>query len=265
MHRATPLSTSFRAYSSGGAKGVVDKVDDTKLMQEMGGNFMHNETRDSVESPQNYGFTSVVFDSEKDQMGNIQSSAEHFTSFLGGNRSIPMAIMDDRRHRLYKLEKGDTAMFRGRGDYQQFHMTQDGGFWSAPQDKTVRMSLLQKDSQSNATMNSGSGGSSGGGAPTAQAADSTGGSSSSSQAQGQQQRGQEAVYKDAQKSPLFVDITKDASRVAGKEVHLMLDDGNVYAHIVGGEVYLGGKKGSGTFGHVSTDAGVSTNVYAKVG
>jgi Bacteriophage Mu Gp45 spike protein len=65
MHRATPLNTSIRAYTAGGARSVVDKVDDTKLMQEMGGNFMANETRDAIEAAQNYGFTSVVFDAEK--------------------------------------------------------------------------------------------------------------------------------------------------------------------------------------------------------
>ena len=57
MHRATPLNTSIRAYTAGGSRSVVDKVDDTKLMQEMGGNFMANETRDAIESAQNYGFS----------------------------------------------------------------------------------------------------------------------------------------------------------------------------------------------------------------
>ena len=131
MHRATPLNTSFRAYTAGGARSVVNQVDDTKLMQEMGGNFMANETRDAIEAAQNYGFTSVVFDAEKGQDGKIAASAETFIGFMGGNRSFPASgNMDDRRHRLYKLEKGDTAMFRGRGDKQQFHMTQDGGLSS---------------------------------------------------------------------------------------------------------------------------------------
>jgi hypothetical protein len=45
----------------------------------------------------------------------------------------------------------------------------------------------------------------------------------------------------------------------------MLDDGKLYVHVVGGEVYLGGKKGDGTFGRVATDKGYSINVYAKMG
>src|SRR6516225_7015189 len=286
MHRQTPLNSSLRGFYSGGSPSVVDQVDDTKLMQEGAGNFMANETRKAVQSPQNYGFTSVVFDAEKDMMGKIQASAETFTSFMGGNRSYPVnGNMDDRRHRLFKLEKGDTAMFRGRGDKQQFHMTQDGGFWTAPQDKTVRMHLLQQDSESNSTMQSGGSGGSSAGAmmaepkqgdlmpdgkrlprPTQMADGGGSGGSGSSIGGGQQQnKGQEALYKEGQKSPLFVDVTKDATRAGGKEVHLMLDDGKIYAHIVGKEVYLSGKKGEGTFGRVATDKGLSINVYARVG
>src|ERR1700741_3404101 len=164
VHRSTPLNAVFRAYSAGGARGVVDQIDDSQLMQAMGGNFMHGESRTDVEAPQNYGFTSVNFDAEKDAMGAIQAAAEHFSSFIGGNRTLAVAAaIDDRRHRLFQLEKGDTAMFRGRGDKQQFHMSEDGGFWTAPQDKTVRMHLVQQDSESNSTQQSGGGGSSGGG------------------------------------------------------------------------------------------------------
>jgi len=285
MHRQTPLNSALRGFFSGGSPSVVDQVDDTKLMQEGAGNFMANETRKAVQSPQNYGFTSVVFDAEKDMMGKIQASAETFTSFMGGNRSYPVnGNMDDRRHRLFKLEKGDTAMFRGRGDKQQFHMTQDGGFWTAPQDKTVRMHLLQQDSESNSTMQSGGSGGSSAGAmmaepkqgdlmpdgkrlprPTQMDMSADGGGGGSGGGGQQQNRGQTALYKDGQQSPMFVDVTKDASRVSGNEVHLMLADGNLYVHVVGNEVYLGGKKGSGKFGRVATDQGISVNVYAKVG
>ena len=107
MHRATPLNTSIRAYTAGGSRSVVDKVDDTKLMQEMGGNFMANETRDAIEAAQNYGFTSVVFDAEKGQDGKIAASAETFIGFMGGNRSFPASgNMDDRRHRLLQAGEG---------------------------------------------------------------------------------------------------------------------------------------------------------------
>jgi phage gp45-like len=265
MHNATPLNTSLRSYTAGGARGVVDKVDDTKLLQEMGGNFMANETRSSVEAPQNYGFTSVVFDAEKDGQGKIKSSAEHFTSFMGGSRSFPVAIMDDRRHRLFKLEQGDTAMFRGRGDKQQFHLTKDGGFWTAPQNKTVRMQLLAEDSDSNSTTQSqGSSGSSTTTSVSALAAD--GGSSSGTSTSGTQQKGQEAKYKDGQKSAMFVEVTQAKTRMGGNQCHLALSDGNTYVHChTDKKVYVGGEAGKATFDYLVTVSGPCINALGKKG
>ena len=251
MHRATPPNSSFRGYTSGGARSVVSGVDDSKLMQEMSGSFMHNEQRSAVEAPQNYGFTSVVHDADKDKDGNITDGAETFMSFIGGSRSFPVAgNMDDRRHRLFGLEKGDTAMFRGKDDKQQFHMTGEGGFWSAPAGKTVRMALVPSG-----------GGSSGGGAQTRAATNGSGGG----QQQGQQQRGQKPVKQDNQNSKTFVDVTDDAARVSGKNAHLMLDDGKVYVHVADDKkVYLGGKKGEHIFSPVMTAAGPSSNVLARI-
>lgn len=269
MHRQTPLNSSLRGYYSGGSTGVVDQVDDSKLLQEMGGNFMANETRTGVQAPQNYGFTSVVFDAEKDAMGKVQASAEHFTSFMAGNRGYPVAMMDDRRHRLYQLEKGDTAMFRGRGDFQQLHLTQNGGFWTAPQDKTVRMQLLQQDSQSNSTVGQG-GGSSGGSAAGGQSAATraaSGGSNGGGQQGGQQQqRGQKAVYQDGQKSPMFVEVTKDKTRMGGNECHLALADGNTYLHChTDHQVYVGAQAGKASFDYLVTLSGPCVNSLGKIG
>lgn len=265
MHRATPLNTSIRSYTAGGSRSVVDQVDDSKFMQEMAGNFMANESRKGVEAPQNYGFTSVVFDAEKGEDGKIAASAETFVSFMGGNRSFPVGgNMDDRRHRLYKLEKGDTAMFRGRGDMQQFHLSQDGGFWTAPQDKTVRMQLLTKNSTSNASIQkSGSGSSGSSGAQARDAGSSGGGSSGSS---GQPQHGQEAVYKDGQNNHQCVEINKDKTRCAGTTVHLGLADGNTYLHVNSDKnVYVGGQSGQGQFAMLVTVNGPCTNSQGKMG
>jgi hypothetical protein len=148
MHRSTPMNSSFRSYTAGGARSAVHQADDSKLMQEMGGNFMHGETRKGVESPQNYGFTSVVMDADKDQDGNVTGSAECIVSFMGGNRSFPVAgPMDDRRHRLKDLDKGDVAMFRTNKDQLQFHLTQTGAFLTGPTNKKLRMQLVDPDQQ----------------------------------------------------------------------------------------------------------------------
>jgi hypothetical protein len=235
-------------------------------MQESKGRFMANEAREKIEAPQNYGFTSVVMDATKDALGNILSSAETFVQFMGGNRSFPVfGNMDDRRHRLIELAKGDVAMFRTALDKLQMHMNKDGWFATGPRDKTVRMQLLDEDS---GQQQSQSGAGSPGGHGQLELFDATTLPTTNVSAGGlpggQQQMGQKARYQDGQKSYRFVDVTKDATRSSGKEVHIMLDDGQIYAHIVGKEVYLGGKKGQGVFGHVGTDKGISMNVYARV-
>ena len=79
----------------------------------------------------------------------------------------------------------------------------------------------------------------------ARASDSGGG-------QQQQKRGQEALYKDGQKSKRFVDVTKDKTRASGAQVHLMLDDEQTYIHCnTDKQVYVGGEAGK----HHVRDAG----------
>jgi phage gp45-like len=256
MHRATQLNIAFRSFTAGGARSVVHQADDSKLMQEMGGSFMSGESRQRIESPQNYGFTSVVMDA--DQGG--KKGAETFISFMGGGRSIPVAgPMDDRRHRLQKLEKGDVAMFRTKSDQQQFHLTQDGGYWSAPDNKTVRMQLVKQQQQGGSSGGSGSGG---GGS----ARDTSGGSGGQSGAGGAGgQNGQQSVYKDGNNSVQFVDVTKDKTRLSGNEAHLMLSDGDSYVHCISQKTYLGGRQDKHQFALVETTQGPAYNVYARVG
>jgi hypothetical protein len=147
MHRATPLNSSFRGYVSGGSRGTVDTINDNSLMQEHAGNQMHSETRDAVESPQNYGFTSVCMPADKGSDGKMIASAEQQMSYSGGNRSFPVAgNMDDRRHRLRGLSSGDSAMHRTNSDDQQFHLTGGGNYNSAPTSKVIRSQLVPSGS-----------------------------------------------------------------------------------------------------------------------
>jgi hypothetical protein len=116
MHRQNPLSAAFVGYSGGGARSLVDVANDMTGMQEMKGAFMSSEARDRIESPQNYGFTSVVRAATKDAMGKIKDCAEAYISFMGGNRSFPVAgIMDDRRHRPWGLKEGENAQYDDLG------------------------------------------------------------------------------------------------------------------------------------------------------
>jgi hypothetical protein len=277
MHRATPANTSFRAYSSGGARTTIHQADDMKLMQEMGGNMMSGESRKKVESPQNYGFTSVVHSADQGSgsgsgSGGQTKSAEGFMSFIGGNRSFPVcAIMDDRRHRLYGMAQGDTAMFRGAKDQQQFHMTTDGGFWSADESKTVRMQLVPSQQGGQGGQGGSGGGGSGGGAQTLDASSGGGGGAAGGQGGqgGQQQMGQKPVYKQGQNSAYYMDVTKDKTTASGKEVHLKLDDKQTYVHCKEKNVYLGGESGgsrSTNFKRIVLEDGtICQNVWGKSG
>lgn len=261
MHRATPSHSSFRAYVAGGARATIPQVDDTKQMQESMGNFMANEARKAIEAPQNYGFTSVCMDADKDGMGKILACAESFVQFMGGNRSFPaLGNMDDRRHRLKGLEKGDVALFRTVADKLQMHFSKDGGFMTGPRDKTLRMHLLDEDSQQQQQQQ--------GGQQSVSATDagSSGGGGGSG---GQQQipKGQKALYKDGLKSNRFMEVTKDKTRIGGDTTHMVLNDGNTYVHCQSSDkhVYLGAEAGKGKFDYVVTISGPCVNTKGKIG
>jgi phage gp45-like len=268
MHRATPANTSFRSYVSGGARATVNTIDDSKLMQEHASNFLINEARSAIESPQNYGFTSVAAAATKDATGAVTGCAETFISFMGGNRSFPVAgNMDDRRHRLMNLLSGDVAMFRQATDKLQFHLNTSGGFLTGPRDKTLRMQLLDEDSGQQQQQPGQQQQQPGQQQPGQQDTTSTGSSSSTgSQSGGQQQRGQQAVYSKAQSSYRFVDVTKQTSRISNNEVHLMLADGKTYVHCnTDKQVYVGAQKGKAQFDYLVTTSGPCINSQGKIG
>jgi len=152
MHRSTHSSTLHRSYDSGGARATIDKVNDDSMMQEMSGNFMKGESGSEIESPQNYGFSSVVRPAKKGQDGQIEESAEGFISFMGGNRSFPVCgVMDDRRYRPRGLKPGENSQY---DDIGQMTLLRRSGLY-----------LLSLDSEDDSQQDS-SGGGGGGGAAT---------------------------------------------------------------------------------------------------
>jgi len=200
MHRQNPLQQGYVGYTASGARSLVDEIDDKTGMQEMKGSFMSGESRQKVESPQNYGFTSVVMKATKGKDGKIEECAEAYINFLGGNRSFPVAaVMDDRRYRLKELKPGDVAMF----DHlqHQLHLNKDGVFITGRTDKKMKFQLAEppQDEQGGA----------GGGAGVAAFADSgsSGSSSSSSSSGGMKKKGQKQRYDKESKQHL--EMTKD--------------------------------------------------------
>ena len=270
MQRATPNTTSMRAFTAGGARGVVDTIDDSKLMQTHSGRFMSNEARDDIESPQNYGFTSVNMPADKDENGKITGSAETFYSFMHGYRSMPIpGPIDDRRHRLKGLEPGDTALFRTKDDDQQFHMTKDGGFWSGPNNKTLRMQLVEPGSAKPQQQGQG-GQKSGGASATQQAADGGGENGGTKQKrrtskQSNKPTGNSPVAKAGANSTKYIHITPNESTLSNTEVHSKLDDGQTYHHVANQKDWCGAQMGKKPFALVMTLAGPAKNVFGRIG
>ena len=160
MHRHTGANTLHRAYSSGGSRTLIEEADDKTLMQGMKGTAMKGEARKDVESPQNYGFTSVVADAKKGKDGQIEQSAEGFMSYMGGNRSFPVcAVMDDRRHRLKNLgedaAKGSVALHGLKEWGQQFLNTDTGMFMTGNKEKKTRIQLVENQNGKKQTQPSG--------------------------------------------------------------------------------------------------------------
>jgi Bacteriophage Mu Gp45 spike protein len=256
MHRATPANTSFRAYSAGGARALISSVDPAKLMQEVGASFMKGESRSKIEAPSMYGFTCVPFAADKGEEGKPGLGPETFISFIGGNRSFPVAgPIDDRRHRLLGLAQGDVALFRGKDDGQQFHLTDKGGFWSGMVGKVLRMALVS------------GGGGGGGSGPSASLAAASSGSSSAASSGSAASHGQKPVA--GQDSTKYFEIDADRTESVNKKHTIMLDDKETAVELVEVDgqkrVYLGAKHDSKhKFAPVITALGPSTNVFARI-
>jgi len=272
MHRATPANSSFRSYTAGGARATVDKVDNSKLMQESSANFMKGESRGGVESPENYGFTSHNF--SKDDSG----AAECAVNFMGGNRSFPtMGPIGDRRHRVCEgTSEGDSLMHRGKDDDMQIHLASDGMYHSAPQ--MVRMQLVpqgsaKKPPPSSAGMGDpGGGGESenAGGGITSLAASSGGGSGTGQQQQGGKNKptGQKAVNSAGKDSADFMHVKKGEARLSSKDkvrLSTSKEDDDVLHEASGKKDYVGGTPDKHKFSKILTLAGPSINGYGRIG
>jgi hypothetical protein len=225
----------------------VNSVNDATLMQSTNCNFMKGETRGAVESPQNYGFSSVNMPPDMDGAGGILGAAEHFSSFIGGSRSFAVAqIIDDRRHRLKGCQPGDVAMFRLASDQLQLHLTQTGGFWTGPDSKKLRLQLVKAQQQ--------------------QPQDGGGGSAP------QVSKGQQPIYN--QDSSQYVEVNGTMTQSVNKQHQIVLTDKDTGIEVnPDNNVYLGAIKSgsilrSGTFGKVAVWQGnalvAAENVFGLI-
>lgn len=90
------------------ARGVIENVDDSKLLQHVQVSLLKDEIRNDVERFQEYGFTSVPLPGE---------GCEAVALFLQGNRDHGIIIaVEDRQYRLKNLENGEVAIYTDEGD-----------------------------------------------------------------------------------------------------------------------------------------------------
>lgn len=96
------------------ARGSVAAVNAAGKMQSLQLRLLADETKDSVEHFEPYGFTS-----------NPKPGAEVLAAFLDGDRSHGIVVVvADRRYRLAGLASGEMAIHDDLG--QKVHLTRDG-------------------------------------------------------------------------------------------------------------------------------------------
>lgn len=216
--RQNSSMTMNRAYAGGGSWTLIDTVDDEKYTQQTNATGMKGESMKGVQSPQNYGFTSVNMPATRGKDGQIDGSAEAPVNFMGGNRSLPvMGNIGDERHRLYKLGKGDSAMHRCAEDRQQFHMSETGNYMSCRDDRVQRMALVPKP-QDDQQQQQGNGGQQAGGAGE----------------QGKQQEkkmGQESAKDDNEKSTKYFQQSGSEHLMRHESGHVKVKKGDVLTYV----------------------------------
>jgi len=99
-----PIRVRIRMIVS---RAIVPLIDDSKNMQIVQLNLMKDETKDSVERVQNYGFTS-----------HPKPDAQAVVLFVSGNRDHGLVVaLDDSRYRLKDLPEGGVAVYDFDGNY----------------------------------------------------------------------------------------------------------------------------------------------------
>lgn len=111
------------------ARGVVQLVSDAAGIQVVQVSLLADETQDSVERLQNYGFTSVP-----------PTGSECLVVFLGGNRDHPVALaVDNRASRKRTLQPGDTAMYTENTNFIHLKRAANGDIVISSPDGNVRI------------------------------------------------------------------------------------------------------------------------------
>ena len=152
MVNRSNLSNTNLISRSGSARATVREIDDDHLMQEVKqADVTHSETPSNFERWQMVGMTSVPLKQEEDKQqqqnqnsGGQSSSdnsqgdwnhnqpkgkaAEALMLYVGGARSHPVAIVDDRRVRPYAMKAGEGAFYAASGTGQMLFHNDAGSY-----------------------------------------------------------------------------------------------------------------------------------------
>jgi phage gp45-like len=205
----------------GTARATIREFDDDHLMQQVKkADVYHSETPSDFERWQPVGMTAFPIKQQEDEEKKGKNTpksnpsedgdwnhdqptgpaAEAIMMYIGGSRSHPVAMVDDRRVRPYGMSEGEGAHYAPDGSEQMLLFKENGTYIVGldgksvkdPKGNTTRMVSLRHVSKKMQThkidkkQDSGSGGASnGGGGPSAQqqAADSGGSASGGGQSQ----------------------------------------------------------------------------------
>jgi phage gp45-like len=211
----TTLTDTTRKARMSTARATIREFDDDHLMQQVkSADVTHSETPTDFERWQGVGMTAFPIKQQPDpnqkkpaQPSNTSEegdwnhdqptgpAAEAVMLYLGGSRSHPVAMVDDRRVRPYGMSEGEGAHYAPDGSEQMVLFKNNGTYITSldgtsvqdsktKQTRMVSLRHVNKKMQTHKIekSQSSSGGSSGGGSAGAQATqqDASGGSSSSS-------------------------------------------------------------------------------------
>jgi phage gp45-like len=198
----TTLSHVARQSQMGGAsRATVREFDDDHLMQEVKkADVYSNESPTDFERWQMVGLTSFPIKQEEEEGKKQQSkadknsqvdwdndqpggpAAEALMLYLNGQRSHPVAIVDDRRVRPYEMTEGEGALYAPDGSEQMVLFKENGTYIMSLDNVSVKdkkkkktrfvsMRHVEKKMQKHKIeKKSGGGGGGGGGSAGAQAA-----------------------------------------------------------------------------------------------
>ena len=152
----TTLSHVAAQARSGSSRATIREVDDDHLMQEVKkADVFHSETPSDFERWQMVGMTSYPINQQEEEEGDKQKSQESKKAFasdsgpqdgemnhnqpkgpaaeavmlyLNGQRSHPVAIVDDRRVRPYGMSEGEGAHYAPDGSEQMVLFKENGTY-----------------------------------------------------------------------------------------------------------------------------------------